>query len=255
MKTLTMNIMSKSNKIKGDCCMKLELINEPLKVTESTIIADLEDTMLTVGKRSKIFPVIETRSYETIGYYIIGDIYLGADTIVNTNKGAVGDPIEKLSQEAFVKCDNIDLTNTKSDSISDKDFRKIEINAYRNFERIHNSDLIKHGNFKINGRHFSWHNKVDDFNFFIYLFDPEEFILIKDHNSLIVISKDDKEVIVCDKKKNSYVEVSKKEGVQVSSAKGEIIKTSSTGGIVINGKNLSDIVSDALKPFREMFRR
>jgi hypothetical protein len=235
--------------------MKLELINEPLKVTESTIIADLEDTMLTIGKRSKIFPVIETRSYETIGYYIIGDIYLGADTIVNTKKGAVGDPIEKLSREAFVKCEKIDLTNTKSDSVSDKEFRSIEIRAYRNFERIHESDIVKYSNFRLNRKRYDWANKVAEFDFFIYLFDPEEFILIKDKNSLIALSKDEKEVIVCDKKKNSYVEVSKKNGVNVSSANGKIIKTSSTGGIIINGKDLSDIISDAMIPFREMFRR
>lgn len=235
--------------------MKLELINEPLKVTESTIIADLEDTMLTIGKRSRIFPVIETKSYETIGYFIIGDIYLGADTIVNTLKGAVGDPIEKLSREAFVKCDKIDLTNTKSDSISDKDFRIIEIRAYRNFERIHDSEIIKNSHFRVNKKQYNWPSRGNEFDFFIYLFDPEEFILIKDKNSLIALSKEDKEVIVCDKKKNSYVEVLKNEGVQVSSANGKIIKTSSTGGIVIDGKELSDIISDAMTPFREMFRR
>ncbi|NHK30174.1 MAG: hypothetical protein FK730_02395 [Asgard group archaeon] len=235
--------------------MKLELINEPLKVTESTIIADLEDTMLTIGKRSKIFPVIETRSYETIGYFIIGDIYLGADTIVNTKKGAVGEPIEKLSQEAFVKCEKIDLSNTKSDSVSDKDFRTIEIRAYRNFEKIHESDIIKHSDFRLNKKRFNWSSKVNEFDFFIYLFDPEEFILIKDKNSLIALSKDEKEVIVCDKMKNSYIEVSKNNGVNVSSANGKIIKTSSTGGIVINGKDLSEIISDAMTPFREMFRR
>ncbi|NHJ47835.1 MAG: hypothetical protein FK733_08615 [Asgard group archaeon] len=235
--------------------MKLELINEPLKVVQTTIIADLEDTMLTIGKRAKIFPVIETRSYETIGYYLIGEIYLGADTIVNTAKGAVGDPIEKLSQEAFVRCKSIDLSNTKSENVSDKEFRNIEINAYRNFERINKSEITKHGNFQINGRRYNWSDRENEFDFFIYLFEPDEFILIKDKNSLIALSKDDQEVIVCDKKKNSYVEVSKSEGVQVSSAKGEIIKTSSTGGIIINGKELKEIVSDALKPFRDMFGR
>ena len=164
--------------------MKLELINEPLKVTESTIIADLEDTMLTIGKRSKIFPVIETRSYETIGYFIIGDIYLGADTIVNTTKGAVGDPIEKLAREAFVRCENLDLSNTKSDSVSDKEFRSIEIRAYRNFEKINDTDLIKNNYFRLNKRHFNWPKKVSEFDFFIYLFDPEEFILIKENKLL-----------------------------------------------------------------------
>ena len=81
--------------------MKLELVNEPLKVVQTIAIADLEDTIVTVGKRSRIFPVVETRSYETIGYYITGDIYLGADTIVNTQKGAIGEPIEKLAKEGF----------------------------------------------------------------------------------------------------------------------------------------------------------
>ena len=42
--------------------MKLELVNEPLKVVQTIAIADLEDTIVTVGKRSRIFPVVETRS-------------------------------------------------------------------------------------------------------------------------------------------------------------------------------------------------
>jgi hypothetical protein len=235
--------------------MKLELVNEPLKVSQTTIIADLEDTMITIGKRAKIFPVIETESYNTIGYYLIGEIYLGADTIINTDKGAIGEPIEKLSNEAFVRYNDIDLSNMKSDTISEREFRNIEIKAYRNFELINESELTKHGNININGRRFNWFNRKSELDFFIYLFNPEEFVLIKDNNSLIALSKDDLEVIVCDKKKNSYVEVSKSEGVQVSSAKGEIIKTSSTGGIIINGKELKEILSDAFKPFRNMFGR
>ena len=77
--------------------LKLELVNEPLKATQTAILIDLEDTMITIGKRSRIFPVIDSSNYEQIGYYLIGDIYLGADTIVNTQKGAVGEPLEKLA--------------------------------------------------------------------------------------------------------------------------------------------------------------
>ncbi|MBN1328907.1 MAG: hypothetical protein JXA54_05485 [Candidatus Heimdallarchaeota archaeon] len=233
--------------------MKLELINEPLKVIQSTIIVDLEDTMITIGKRSRMFPVVDTKSYETIGFYIIGEVYLGADTIVNTAKGAVGEAIEKLSKEAFVKYSNIDLSNTKSDDINEKDFRNIELKAYRNFERLHRSEFARHGHISINGNYLSWTNKIDALDFFAYLFEPEEFILIKDNESLIALSKDDREVIVCDKKKNAYVEVSKKDGVRVSNNNGEIIRAGSTNGLTINGKNLNEIISGALRPIQDMF--
>ncbi|MGC9778674.1 MAG: hypothetical protein HZR80_05475 [Candidatus Heimdallarchaeota archaeon] len=232
--------------------MKLELVNEPLKITRTAIIADLEDTMVTLGKRSKIFPVVETCSFETIGYYITGDIYLGSDTIVNTSKGAVGDPIEKLSKQAFLKCDDLDFSNTKSDELSDRDFRKIEIEAYRYFERMHNSQENIRGKFTVNGKRYRWPDKIDNLDFYIYLFEPEEFILIKDNESIIAIGKDDKEVIVCDKKKKSYVEVSKEEGVRVSNNKGEVVKTSAAG-VIINGKNLNEIISNVLRPLSNMF--
>ena len=235
--------------------MKLELVNEPLKVTQRTIIVDLEDTMITIGKRSIVFPVVDTRDYQTIGYYITGDIYLGADTIVNTKKGAVGDPIEKLSQEAFISYDSIDLSNTKSENFSDKDFRKAEIKAYRNFQRMEDSEFSKGSKYRINGKRVRWPEKIDEIEFFAYLFEPEEFIFIKDNNSLIALSKDEKEVIVCDKKKNSYVEVSKSEGVKVLNDSGQIIKTDSVSGLMINGKNLNEIISNALSPVKEMFRR
>ncbi|HUT81810.1 MAG TPA: hypothetical protein VMZ29_11460 [Candidatus Bathyarchaeia archaeon] len=233
--------------------MKLELVNEPLKVIQSTIIVDLEDTMITIGKRSRMFPVVDTRSYETLGFYIIGEIYLGADTIVNTAKGAVGEAIEKLSREAFVKYSNVDLSNTKSDDINEKDFRNIELKAYRNFERLHKSEFTSHGNLILNGNRLSWPDRLDTLDFFTYLFEPEEFILIKDNESLIALSKDDREVIVCDKKKNTYVEVSKKDGVRVSNNNGEIIRAGSTNGLTINGKNLNEIISGALRPIQNMF--
>jgi len=235
--------------------LKLELVNEPLKVTQSTIVADLEDTMITIGKRSRMFPVVDTNTYETIGYYITGDVYLGADTIVNTAKGAVGEPIEKLAKEAFVKYDSIDLSNTKSDDMSEKDFRNTELRAYRNFEKMHNSDFSRYGDFRFNKRHLKWSQKMDEFDFFIYLFEPEEFILIKDDQTLIALSKDDREIIVCDKKKNSYVEVSKSEGVHVSNDSGEIIRAGSTNGLTINGKNLNEIISGALRPLQDMFSK
>ena len=232
--------------------MKLELVNEPLKVTQTAIIADLEDTMVTLGKKTRVFPVVETRSFETIGYYITGDIYLGSDTIVNTDKGAIGDPIEKLSKQAFLKYDDIDFNNTKSDELSDRDFRKIEIEAYRYFEKMHRSQENVRGKFTVNGKRYRWPEKLDELDFYIYLFEPEEFILIKDEQSIIAIGKDDKEVIVCDKKKKSYVEVSKADGVRVSNNKGEVVKTS-TNGVIINGKNLNEIISNALRPLSDMF--
>lgn len=235
--------------------MKLELVNEPLKVTQSTIIADLEDTMITIGKRSRMFPVVDTNSYETIGFYITGDIYLGADTIVNTAKGAVGEPLEKLAKEGFVKYDSMDLSNTKSDDISDKDFRNVEIRAYRNFEKMYTSDFGRKASHHFKHKRSNWTEKIDEFDFFVYLFDPEEFILIKDEQSIIVLSKDDREVIVCDKKKNSYVEVSKSEGVRVSNNNGEIVRVGSTNGLTINGKNLNDIISGALRPIQDMFSK
>ncbi|MCK5298312.1 MAG: hypothetical protein KAJ76_05360 [Candidatus Heimdallarchaeota archaeon] len=234
--------------------MKLELVNEPLKVVQTIAIADLEDTIVTVGKRSRIFPVVETRSYETIGYYITGDIYLGADTIVNTQKGAIGEPIEKLAKEAFIKCDDIDLSNTKSETLSDKDFRKVELTAYRYFQKIQDSQFSKHGKseWRVNGKRYSWPRDLSRLDFYIYLFEPEEFILIKDNHSIIAVGKDEREVIVCNKKKNSYVVVSKKDGVKVSNNNGEIVRASSDG-VMIDGKSLNEILKGALRPLSEMF--
>lgn len=232
--------------------MKLELVNEPLKVTQTAIVADLEDTMVTLGKRTKIFPVVETHSFETIGYYITGDIYLGSDTIINTDKGAIGDPTEKLSKKAFLKHEDLDFNNTKSDELSDRDFRKIEVEAYRYFEKMYRSQKNSHRKFIANNKKYRWPDELDDLDFYIYLFEPEEFVLIKDNQSIISLSKDSSEVIICDKKKNSYVEVSKEDGVKVSTKKGEIVKTSNTG-VIINGKNLNEIISNALHPLSGMF--
>ncbi len=235
--------------------MKLELVNEPLKVIQTIAIADLGDTMVTVGKRSRIFPIVETRNYEIIGYYLSGDIYLGADTIVDTKKGAVGEPIEKLAKEAFIKYDNIDLSNTRAETLSDKDFRKIELTAYRYFQKIHESQInnFDKREWRVNGKRYSWPRDIDRIEFYIYLFEPEEFILIKEEETIIAIGKDDKEVIVCDKKKNSYVELSNKKGVKVSTDSGDVVKTCSTGSVIINGKNLNEIISGALRPLSEIF--
>lgn len=232
--------------------MKLELVNEPLKATQTIAICDLQDTMVTIGRKSRIFPVIDTNTYHNVGYYIIGDIYLGADTIVNTKKGAVGEPLEKQAQEAFIKCDEIDFSNTKSDEFSEKDFRKTEIQAYRHFEKLYKSNFKNRFNFS-NGRKYKFDNNFEDLEFYIYLFDPEEFILIKDDESIIALSKDDDNVIVCDKKKNSYIKVAKDDGVQIHNKNGEIVNVGGTGGVIINGRNLSDIISSALKPISNMF--
>ncbi len=233
--------------------MKLELVNEPLRTTQRAIIADLEDTMITIGKRGHIFPVINTRTYENIGYYLIGDIYLGSDTIINTNKGAIGSSIEKLAREAFIKCDTIDFSNTKADNLSDKDFRKVEIKAYRHFEKIYKRHFNGKGNLIINSKRFDNYNKLEDVEFYTYLFDPEEFILIKDNQTIIAISSLENEVIICDKKKNSYIEVSKDTGVQIHNNDGQVVNVGSTGGIIINGKNLKEVISGALKPLSNMF--
>lgn len=233
--------------------MKLELVNEPLRTTQRAIIVDLEDTMITIGKRSHIFPVIETQTYETIGYYLIGDIYLGSDTIINTTKGAVGSSIEKLAREAFIKSDTIDFSNTKADKLSDRDFRKVEIKAYRQFEKIYKRHFNRNGNLVINSKRFDKYNKIVDLEFYTYLFDPEEFILIKDNHTIIAISSLEKEVIVCDKKKNSYIEVSKDTGVQIHNNDGQVVDVGSTGGVIINGKNLKEVISGALKPLSNMF--
>jgi len=233
--------------------MKLELVNEPLRTTQRAIIADLEDTMITIGKRAHIFPVINTRTYENIGYYLIGDIYLGSDTIINTNKGAIGSSIEKLAREAFIKCDTIDFSNTKADNLSDKDFRKVEIKAYRHFEKIYKRHFNGKGNLIINSKRFDNYNKLEDVEFYTYLFDPEEFILIKDNQTIIAISSLENEVIICDKKKNSYIEVSKDTGVQIHNNDGQVVNIGSTGGIIINGKNLKEVISGALKPLSNMF--
>ncbi|HUU77679.1 MAG TPA: hypothetical protein VMX55_04995 [candidate division Zixibacteria bacterium] len=235
--------------------MKLELVNEPLRATQTAILIDLEDTMITVGKKSKIFPVIDSRNYENIGYYVIGDIYLGADTIVNTDKGAVGEPIEKLAREAFIKCEEIDFTNTKSDDISDKEFKSIEIKAYRYFEKMYKSNFNHRGKFTLNGKNYDWQRGIEKLDFYTYLFDPQEFILIKDEETIIALDNMERDIIVCNKKKNSYVEVSKENGVKVHDHKGQAINVGSSGGIMINGKNLSDILSSALKPLSDMFSR
>ncbi len=233
--------------------MKLELINEPLRTTQRAIIIDLEDTMITISKRSHIFPVIDTRTYENIGYYLIGDIYLGSDTIVNTAKGAVGSSIEKLAREAFIKCETIDFSNTKADNLSDKDFRKVEIKAYRHFEKIYKSHFNGKSNLTINNKRFDKYNKIEDLEFYTYLFDPEEFILIKDNHTIVAIASLEKDVIICDKKKNSYIKVSKDTGVKIHNDDGQVVNVDSTGGIIINGKNLKEVISGALKPLSNMF--
>ena len=236
--------------------MKLELVNEPLRATQTAILVDLEDTMVTVGRKSRIFPVIDSRTYENVGYYLIGDIYLGADTIVNTTKGAIGEPLEKLAREAFIMCNDIDLTNTKSDDVSEKDFRNVEIKAYRYFEQMYKKNFGSKGQFTFNGRKYrNWQDNLENLDFYMYLFDPDEFILIKDDQTLIALSSHEKDVIVCDKKKNSYINVSKKDGVQIHDDKGKVVNVSSAGGVIINGKNLNDIISSALKPLSDMFNK
>lgn len=233
--------------------MKLELVNEPLRATQTIAICDLEDTMVTINKKTLLFPVIDTSNFEQIGYYLLGDIYIGADTIVNTDKGAVGESIEKLGKSAFVKSDQIDINNTKSEDVSEKDFRRIEINAYRFFEKLYKSKVTS--NFRLDLGDFKWDNKFEKLEFYIYLFDPEEFILIKNDDTIIALSQFEKDVIVCNKKKNSYIKVAKDEGVQIHNEKGEVVSVNSAKGVIINGKNLSEIISGALKPLSNMFSK
>ena len=145
--------------------MNLELVNESVKVTQTSAFIDLEDTMITLSRKARIFPVIDSRTSETIGYYIIGDIYLGADTIVNTKKGAIGDPIEKLAKEAFIKSESADFSNTKTEFVNDREFRKIELDAFRNFEKISKNKFGKKNAFKINGIHYDFPGKIDDLDF------------------------------------------------------------------------------------------
>jgi len=234
--------------------MKLELVNEPVRTTQTAVFVDLEDTMITLGRKSRIFPVANSRTGETIGYYATGDIYLGSDTIVETEKGAIGEALEKLANNAFIRTDNADFENTKSDFLSEKDFRNVELEAYRYFEKMHQSQRDKHKNIIFNKRHYQWPNDVSSLEFYVYLFQPEECILIKDKGTIIVISSTDKNIIVCDKKKNSYVQVSKGEGVKVMNMKGGTVTTSPKGGVVINGKKLSEIIGSALEPLSDMFK-
>lgn len=235
--------------------MKLELVNEPVRTTQTAVFVDLEDTMITLGRKSRIFPVVNSRTGETIGYYVTGDIYLGSDTIVETEKGAVGEPLEKLANNAFIRTEDADFTNTKSDFLSDKDFRKIEVDAYRFFEKMHENQRDEQKNIVFNRRHYNWPNDINRLEFYVYLFHPEECILIKDKGSIIVISSTDKNIIVCDKKKRSYVQVSKGEGVKVMNKKGGTVTTSPRGGVVINGKKLSEIIGGALEPLSDMFSK
>ncbi len=233
--------------------MQLELINEPLKVTQPTIIADLEDTMVTIGKRSRMFPVKDFKTNEIKGYYIVGDIYLGADTIVITEQGAVGDPIEKLAREAFVSNQNIDLSNAKPDNVSEKDFRKIELDAYRNFQKMEKFGL-EHKKIVIEGIKFHLSKKIAGKYFFVYLFNPEEFILVKERELLIALSDEDRAIIICNKAKNSYVEVSKSQGVKISNQKGETINANSTNGLVINGRGLDEIIFTVFDNLKNVFQ-
>jgi len=233
--------------------MKLELINEPQKVSQPTIIADLEDTMITIGKRSRLFPVIDSETNEHVGYYLIGDLYLGADTIVITERGAIGDPIEKLAREAFVSSKKIDLVNVKPTSISEKDFRKIELQAFRNFQKM-KSFQLKQKKIVLNGNRLYWPRDLKQFEFFTYLFEPETFILIKDKESLIAMSEEEQAIVICNKRKNSYIEISKSAGVKISNKKGEIINAHTTKGLIINGKSLNEILLGVFDTLRSMFK-
>ena len=235
--------------------MKLELVNEALKATGSTIVIDLEDVMVTLGKKTLLFPVINSTNSEEIGYYITGDIYVGADTIVDTSKGAIGNPIEKISRACLVISKNTDLSSLKSDNLSEKDFRKIEVEAFHSFEKLSESNLLKKGKMTINGKKIFWSDKIDDMDFYVHLFNPEEFILIKNNETLVAISNEETEIVVCDKKKKSYIEVLKNEGVRISNNKGEVINTSISGGIFINGRHLSEIISNALRPISDIFNK
>jgi hypothetical protein len=232
--------------------MKLELVNEPVRTTQTAVFVDLEDTMITLGRKSRIFPVANSRTGEAIGYYVIGDIYLGSDTIVETEKGAVGEAIEKLANNAFIQTGKADFTNTKSDFMSEKDFRKVEIEAYRFFEKMHESQKDKNKNLVFSKRHYRWGNDMQNLEFYVYLFHPEECILIKDKGSIIVIASTEKNIVVCDKKKNSYVQVSKGD-VNVINMNGGTVSTSPKG-VIVNGRNLKEIISSALEPLSDMFK-
>jgi hypothetical protein len=235
--------------------MKLELVNKPEKVTRTAIMVDLEDAMVTIGRKSKIFPVINYHTNETVGYYVTGDLYLGADTIVNTKKGAIGEPVEILAKEGFIKSEEFDFSHTKSISISDKEFREIEKQAYRYFEKVNKSYALKESKTHIRGYSISWPDNLTEVELFVYLFKPEQFLLIKKDLSLILINELNREIIVCDKKKNNYIEVKKGKGVLVHNKKGEVVKVNSANGVYINGKNIHEIISSALHPLTEAFDR
>lgn len=237
--------------------MKFELINEPLKVKRTSIfgdseaiLVDLEDTMVIINQKSKLFPVANVRTGKRIGFFVLEEIYLAADTIINTSKGAVGEPMEKHSTAGFIKADSFDLSSTKEITVSEKEFREIERKAYHYLEELEEGNYVDHtSSYSFNFRRHQSPNNLEELEFFAYLFEPEKILLIKDKKKIIVIAKEERNVLVCDKKKGTYINVSKEHGVQIFGKDGKEISVSSAAGVVIGGQRLKDIIGKALQPF------
>ncbi|MBD3191388.1 MAG: hypothetical protein GF308_12130 [Candidatus Heimdallarchaeota archaeon] len=256
-------MMTESSKSKYDKsqgvrqAMKFELINEPLKVKRTSIfgdseaiLVDLEDTMVIINQKSKLFPVVHIRTGKRVGFFVVEEIYLAADTIVNTAKGAVGEPLEKHSTAGFIKSESFDLSNTKEITISEKEFREIERKAYHYLDKLEEgSYLERSSSYSFNFHRHQSLNNLEELDFFAYLFEPEEFLLLKEEEKIIVIAKEKRNVIVCDKKKRTYINVSKENGVQIFGQDGKEVYVGSAGGVVIGGQRLKDIIGKALRPF------
>lgn len=233
--------------------LKVELMNEPVKVRRPTIFTEKEDILTKVEKNTIIFPVVNVKTYETIGYYLLGEIHLAADTLVNTEKGAVGEPIQKKLAKCFISNEEYDFSHTKHHSINKKEFRRIERETFHYFKEIDNTFDNEYIKQKIRGKKFS--HKVDEVDFYFHAFSPEILRVIKYNQTLIVLSRDDKEIIICDKKQKNFVHIGKEHGILIQNGDGQNVNINTDEGVSINGKNLKDILSNAFKSVRDSFKQ
>lgn len=235
--------------------MNVEIVNRPLKTRSKVIFIDEGDTIVTLERGTLLFPVIDIHSGNDIGYYLLGDIYVGADTIIETKEGAVGSSIEKTTEEAFVSSKNYDFSHTKSVNLWDRKFRKIEEQAYDFFDKLSKNRKILVNEHKVGDLRIDLPDELNNCECYVHFLEPDEFILLKRHNKIISISKEDDLVLVCDKNKNSYVKISKKDGVKVYNHTGQRVVVNGKEGVIINGKNLKTLFKDVFSSFSTNFRR
>lgn len=194
-----------------------QLGNTVSKTSEAMTLWQTEKVIIEINKNTLAIP-IELDDKER-GYVFHGNGKLLLDTIVETEEGAIGKPVEKELHEPFLMVGDIEETQKHLTEASEEDFEKVGYQNQQEF--VDGAEDLCDQFFKKKGVHN--HQHFDEHHGFIFAFQNETSkldILVAKGSKLVYKAMD----IVFVSNKNKVVLKSPSEVVCLSNGKSVIVK-------------------------------